>query len=284
MTRSEPSAVTDLCRRIPMMSERQVVIVKEAQAVRGDWLDKLAKYAASPTPTTVLVVAARGEEVKAKKFTEALGAGGGAVFLSKPVYESQIPALVGAYIRDKGLRADPKALEMLREYIGTDLSRMYNETDKLVEILGAGAVVTPEAVERNIGVSKDYNGFELVDAVAVRDMAKMYRIADYFAANPRQNPVQPLAASLFNFFADLLTAYYATDRSDRGLKEELGLRNDFALRRIKNGMNNYNAFQVVDILSEIRRFDIMSKGGGSRQDGHKLLRDLLFRMVTTTGR
>lgn len=280
----EPSAVVDICRRLPMMTDRQMVIVKEVQAVKAEFLEKLVRYVSSPTASTVLVVAARGEDVKCKVFTDALAACDGVVFQSRPVYESQIPPLITNYIRERGMRADNKAVEMLGEFIGTDLSRLYNEIDKLSEILGPGAMVTPEAVERNIGVSKDYNSFELVDAVAARDLPRMYRIADYFAASPRQNPVQPVAATLFNFFADVLQAYYAADRTERGLMGELGVRNSFAVKRVMKGMAAYNAYQVVAILSEIRRFDRMSKGGGSRRDGHTLLKELLFRIVTTTGR
>lgn len=279
-----PSAVVDICRRLPMMTDRQVVILKEVQSVRSDYLEKLVRYVSSPTSTTVLVVAARGEDVKCKAFTDAMAACDGVVFQSKPVYDSQIPALISNYIRERGMQPDNKAVEMLGEYIGTDLSRLYNEIDKLSEILGKGAMVTPEAVERNIGVSKDYNSFELVDAIAVRDLPRIYRIADYFAANPRQNPVQPVSATLFNFFADVLVAYYATDRTERGLMGELGVRNSFAVKRVQKGMAAYNAFQVVSILSEIRAFDRMSKGSGSRRDGHVLLKELLFRIVTTTGR
>lgn len=280
----EPPAVIDICRQLPMMTDRQVVILKEAQAVKKEYLESLTRYAQSPTPTTVLVVAARGDDVKAEKFKNAVDAAGGSVYQSKKLYDNQIPALVGSYIKEKGLRAEPKSLEMLRDFIGTELSRLYNEIDKLAEILGAGATVTPEAIERNIGVSKDYNSYELIDAVAARDIARIYRIVDYFTANPRQNPLPPIAAALFNFFADLLQAYYAADKSDRGLMGELDLKYQFAVNRIRIGMSNYNAFQVVDALSEIRRFDAKSKGVGSRQDGYMLLKDLVFRLVTTTGK
>lgn len=280
----EPARVVDVCRQLPMMTDRQLVIVKEVQAVKGDWVDALTRYAEAPTPSTVLVLAARGGDVKAKNFIKAMTASGGVVFQSKAVYDSQIPALVGAYIRERGLAAEPKSLDMLREFIGTDLSRLYNEIDKLVEILGPGAMITPEAIERNIGVSKDYNSFELLDALATRDLQRIYRIAAYFAANPRQNPLMPVTATIFNFFADLLVAYYMPDKSDHALGAGLGLRNSFAIRRLRNGMASYDAFQVVDILGELRRFDVMSKGVGSRQDGYKLLGDLLFRIVTTTGR
>lgn len=281
---TEPGAIIDLCRQLPMMTDSQLVIVKEAQNVRADYLEKLVRYALSPTPSTVLVIAARGADVKARKLTDAISKSGGIVFQSRPVYESQIPALISAYIKEKGLSADPKAMEMLRDHIGTDLSRLYNEIDKLVSILGTGAMVTPEAVERNIGVSKDYNSYELLDAVAARDLPRIYRIADYFAANPRQNPLPPVTSTLFGFFADMLVAYYTPDKSERSLMEALGMRNSLGLRRLRTGMANYDAFQTVANIHELRRFDGMTKGVGSRQDGYDLLRDVLFRIVTTTGR
>ncbi len=279
----EAASVVDICRQVPMMTDRQVVIVKEAQAVKATWIDKLAKYAQSPTPSTILIVCGRGDTVSGKEFIKAATANG-VVFESQPVKEWQIPALTEQYIKNKGLSVEPKALEMLGEFIGADLSRLYNEIDKLAEILGPRAMVTPEAIERNIGISKEYNNFELVDAIAVKDSAKIFRIANYFEANQKQNPLVLTTPMIFNFFADLLGAYYAPDRSDRGLKEELGLRNDFALRRIKTGMHNYNPFQIIDILGAIRRFDSMSKGGGSRQNPYLLFKELLFRILTTTGK
>ena len=275
------AAVIDMCRQIPMMSERQVVIVKEAQAVKAVWIDKLANYAQSPTQSTILVVSGRGDTVSGKEFIKAVAANG-VIYEAQQVKEWQIPTLTEKYIKSKGLNVDPKALEMLGEFIGSDLSRLYNEIDKLAEILGPRAMVTPEAVERNIGISKEYNNFELVDAIATKDYAKVFRITNYFEANQKQNPLVLTTPMIFNFFADLLGAYYAVDRSDRGIKEELGLRNDFALRRIKQGKANYNAYQIIDILGAIRRFDSMSKGGSSRQNPYLLFKELMFRILTTT--
>ena len=283
-TQTTPEQVIDLCRQLPMMIERQVVIVKEAQAVRGTWVDKLAAYAAKPTATTILAVCGRGDQVKAKAFAKAVKECGGVEFESAQVRENQIPALAEKLIKQKGLSVDPKAMAMLVDFIGADLSRMYNEIDKLAQILGQRAMITPEAVERHIGVSREYNNFELVDAIAVKDVVKVFKIADYFAANPKDNPVQVTSAVLFGLFADLMCAYYAGDRSDRAIKEALGLRYDFALRRIRTAMSNYNPFQIIDIISSIRRFDTMSKGAGSRQAPTDLFRDLLYRILTTTGR
>ncbi len=172
---------------------------------------------------------------------------------------------------------------MLIDYVGTDLSRLYNEIDKLMTALGAGATVTAEAVERNIGMSKDYNNFELVDALAVKDSGKVFRIADYFRSNPKNNPLVVSASTIFSFFADLLAAYYCADKSDNGIMAELKLRWPGQIKRYRAAMQRYNAFQVIEIIAAIRRYDAMSKGVGSRQSDHNLFHDLLFHILTAPG-
>ncbi|MDE6197419.1 MAG: DNA polymerase III subunit delta [Muribaculaceae bacterium] len=281
---TDPLQVMDLCRRIPMMSERQVVILKEAQAIRADKLAKLIPYFASPVSTTVLVVCHRGVQAKGKELMAALKKGGAVVLDSPKIKDYNLPAFIGQYIRQKGLTADQKALEMLRDFIGSDLSRLYNEIDKLADLLPPNAAVTPEVIERNIGVSKEYNTFELVDAFAARDGKKVFRCLAYFRSNPKAVPLVLATASVFNFFADLLAAYYVPGRTDAGITEELKLRNSFALKRIRQGMANYNPFQLVEIISAIRTFDVRSKGVGSRQNEHQLFYDLAYHILTAPGR
>lgn len=282
--RVEPQAVVDMCRQLPMMTDRQVVIVKEAQAVPAAWIDRLAAYAASPAPTTVLAVCGRGDKLKGKEFLKAVPTGGGVVYEAAKVKEWQVPRLLNEYIKSCGLTADVKAVDMLCEFVGADLSRLYNEVDKLAQILGNNARVTPESVERNVGISKDYNNFELIDAVAAKDPVRIFRIIRYFESNPKSNTPVVTVSMLFGFFADLLSAYYAKDRTDAGLHKELNLRNDFALRRLRAGMASYNAFQVIEIIDLLRRFDTMSKGVGSRQDPFRLMHDLMFRIITARGK
>lgn len=283
-TQTEPSAIIDICRRVPMMAQRQVVIVKEAQGARADAINRLAPYIASPVASTVLVVAFRGAQAKGKDLLAAVRKGGGVLFESKKITEYNAPAAIGNYLRSKGLTADPKSLEMLRDFIGTDLTRLHNEIDKLATLLPSGAAVTPEVIERNIGVSREYNSFELVDAVAARDAAKVFRILAYFRSNPKAVPLVMAAASIFNLFADVLTAYYAADRSDSGLMAELNLRNSFALKRIRLAMSRYTAAQTVEIISAIRNFDVQSKGVGSRQSDQMLFHDLMYHILSATGR
>lgn len=280
----QPAQVYDLCHRIPMMSDRQIVILKEAQGFGGDKLNRLHTYVESPVATTVLVICCRGAQAKGKDLMAALRKSGGVIFESKKVTDYNAPAVIGNYIRSKGLSAEQKSLEMLRDFIGTDLSRLFNEIDKLASILPAGATVTPEVVERNIGISREFNSYELVDALAVKNAEKCFRIAAYFRANPKSAPLVMVTASIFNFFADVLTAQYSADRTDNGLMTLLGLRNNFALRRIKSGMANYSPVKVVEIISAIRTFDARSKGVGSRQSDQQLFYDLLYHILTAPGR
>lgn len=278
----EPGAVMDLCMQYPMMAERQIVILKEAQAIPAAKLNQLHRYASAPAGTTILVICCRGAQAKGKELLAAVRAKG-INFESKKLSDYNAPAVIADFIKAKGLKAEPKALDMLRDFVGTDLSRLYNEIDKLTTALGTGATVTADAVERNIGMSKDYNNFELVDALAVKDAQKVFRIAEYFRANPKNNPLVVSAATIFAFFADLMAAYYCADKSDQGLMEELKLRWPGQVKRYRAAMQCYNAFQVIEIISAIRRYDAMSKGVGSRQTDHQLFRDLLYHILTAPG-
>jgi DNA polymerase-3 subunit delta len=279
----ETAEVVDICRRYPMMSDYQVVILKECQSVRADQLDKLAKYVAEPSVSTVLVICSRGAACKGKELMSALKKSNAVIFESKKIPEYQLGGHISNYINARGRNVQPKALEMLKEYIGSNLDRMYNELDKLITILGKGATVTPEAIELHIGVSKEYNVFELVDALAVRDSAKAMRIANYFRANPKAVPTVMITASIFGFFSDLLITYFEKDKSERGLMQALKLKSTFQLKRFNAARQRYNAFQVIEIIRAIRKFDAQSKGIGSRRNEYDLLQELTFRILTAPG-
>lgn len=281
-TQVQPGQVMDICSRYPMMAERQMVILKEAQAVRADQINRLYKYVQNPSPTTVLVIVFRGDKAKGKELMAAAKSKA-VVFESKKPTDWQLPALINGYVKQMGLTADAKSVEMLRDFIGADLSHLFNEIDKLASLLPAGAMITPEIVERNIGISKDFNSFELVDALSVKDAAKVMRIANYFASNPKANPLVMTTSALFNFFSDLLVAYYAKDKTDQGLMSALGLKSAYPLRRVRAGMRSYNAFQVIEAIWALRQFDVRSKGNGSRQNEHALFRELMFHMLTAPG-
>lgn len=276
-------AIESVCRRYPMLGDRQVVILKEAQTKGAEFLTPLAAYAAHPTPTTVLCVSFRGAKAKGAEFIKAVKAGGGVNFEATKVREAQVPTVVSNFIKESGLTVDPKALTMLCDFVGTDLSRLYNEVGKLAATLAQGAMITPEAVERNIGVSKEYNSFELTKAIAVKDAPKVLAIHANYAANPKAHPVQPLVSMIFNLFANALAAIYCQDKSERGLMKELGFSTPWQLKDVSALMRNYNAWQVIEILDRLRDFECEAKGNGSRQDPYDLFFDLLMHILYPLG-
>lgn len=275
--------VTEVCRRYPMMAERQVVILKEAQAMRADIINKLHTYVSSPSPTTVLAICVRGAQAKGKDLLAALRKGGAVMFESKKLTEAKVAPVIAQLIKEKGLNIDEKGKLMLRDFIGTDVARLYNEIDKLGLILPKGAMVTPEVIERNIGISKDYNNYELIDALATRNAAKVYRITDYFRANPKNNPVQVTVATLFNFFSTLIVLLFNRDKSPSEVASLMGLRSQWQLKNYETAARYYNARQVMEIISALRTFDNRSKGIGSRANPYDLLRDLVFHILTARG-
>lgn len=286
---TEPATVMETCQRYPMMSDFQMVILKEAQAVSANYLNALAPYAANPNTTTVLVIAARGfnssgKDIACAELKKKIAASRGVVFESKKLNERMLGSAIVEFIKEKGLNIEPKALAMLQEFVGTDLSRIYNEVDKLTMILGKGAMVTPESIERNIGVSKDYNTFELVAALANKNAEKAFKIVDYFKKNPKNNPVQPIASLLFNYYSNLLIAAYSPDKTDAGLLNQLGFKWPRQLVDIKAGLRCYNAWQMIAAIDAIRRLDTGSKGQCSSFNSYDLLRDTIFTLLTTTGR
>ena len=278
-----PDTVMDACRRYPMMAERQVVILKEAQEMHAAKLNRLHLYASQPSPTTILVICCRGAMAKAKDLIAQIKKNNGVIFHSEKIKEYHIVNHISSYIKTKGLNAEPKALEMLRDYIGTDLSRLYNEIDKLALILGANAMITPESIERNIGISKDYNNFELIDALSQRNAEKAFRIIEYFKLNSKNNPTVLIASTIFGYFSDLLTLYFTKDKSEQNLMSMVGAKSSFQFGKFRIGLKNYNAYQVIEIISAIRDFDSKSKGIGSRQNEYDLLKDLIFHILSAPG-
>lgn len=280
---TEPRKVVEMCKRFPFGVDRQVVIVREAQVGGAKYLNALAEYAARPSATTALCICCRGQKASGADFLKALKAGNGVNFEARKLADTQLASTLSDFIKAKGLTVDPKALDMLCEFVGSDLSRLYNEISKLTVTLGAGARITPEVVERNIGISKEYNAFELCHALATRDELRTLRILRYFCANPKQNPVQPLTSLIFNLFSNLLVAQYAPDKSDHGLCNELGFKWSGQLTDVKAAMRNFGPWEAIEILQAIRWFDGASKGNGSRQDPYDLLFDLATRILHPQG-
>ena len=281
--RIDLAQVPEICHRIPMFSDFQIVILKEAQSVRATDLNILIKYLSNPSPSTILVVAGRGDKLKGDFISAAKKSDHVTIFEPKKIYDNELPGYITNFVREKGLSIDGKALNMLVEYIGSDLSRLYNEIGKLTEILGKGAMLTPEAIEKHVGFSKSYNAFELIDALAAKDAKKAYRIVDYFTRNPKAVPTVMVTAALYGYFSDLLTIYFLKDKSESATMASVGAKNQFAFRRFAVGRRNYNAFQVIEIIRALRAFDRHSKGRDSRRNEYELLRELVYHILTAPG-
>lgn len=273
------SAVVGMAKRFPMMASRQLVVVKEAQQIND--IDLLHYYIAQPLMSTILVINYKNGSLKNKKLLSELEKTG-VVYESKKLYENQLIPFITAYVQEKKLTIDIKAAQMLADFIGNDLVRLTGELDKLQLSMGADAKhISPELVETCVGVSKDFNNFELVNALAARDIYKANQIVNYFESNPKNNPFAVTISVLFAFFANLMICYYASDKSERGIMQELGLRVSFQARNYILAMRNYNAYKCVEIIELLRQYDARSKGIGSTSNISEgaLLRELVYKIM-----
>lgn len=270
--------VLALAKRYPMMADRQVVIVKEAQNLKNE-IDDLSLYLQHPQPSTVLVFCHKNGCLDKRKKTPAdIDRAGGAIYDSKKIPDSKLPDFIMKVVREKGYTIEDRAVNMIVEFVGNDLNRITSELDKLYVNMKEGATrVTPDMVEQYTGISKDYNTFELLAALSVKDVKRAMRIVKYMESNPKTFPMQAVLPLLFKYFADLMMSYYAQPRTPEGVMVMLGRSSTWGLQDYMNGMKNYSAFKVMDIISEIRRFDGMSKGVGATVNMSKgLLSELVF--------
>jgi len=276
--------IISTCRQYPAFAERKVVVVREAQLIpkqpgHKQDLDLLAAYAEQPLATTVLVICHKGGALKSKPFIDQVkNSPQCAVLDSNKVRESGLPALITSYAAQQGCSIDHKAVSMLADHIGTDLARQFSEMDKL-SMLATDHVITPQLIEKNIGISKDFNNFELEQALRDRDAAKAYRIVDYFERNPKNNPAVVSVAMLFSCFSAMLLAATARDRSPQALMAAIGTRSEWRLRQFLDANRNYSVPALVNIIGYLRECDTRSKGIGSRQGQYALLRELVYKIT-----
>lgn len=270
-------------QQFPMMADRRIVLVKEAQALprAKEELDKLADYVLRPNMQSVLVVVFKGDNLNATSaLLKAAAKSDAVVFKSPKLRDYQLETPVKDYAASKKISIDVNALKMIIEFIGADLSKLFGSIDKIIVAEGNPKTITADMVEKNIGISKEFNNFELQSALAYGNYVKAMQIVNYFEANPRTNPVEVTSATIFSFFSRLVMAHFLPDKSDQNLTATFGLKNAFALKDLKAAMKQYSATQSVNSIGAIREFDIHSKGVESFADRYTLLKALIYRLFT----
>jgi DNA polymerase-3 subunit delta len=265
-------------KRYPMMAEHQVVIVKEAQDLSRT-IENLEAYAKNPQPTTVLVVNYKYKKLDKRKALYKTLKKEAVVFESKKLYDNQVPDWIRRVLATKGYTIVPKASQMLVEFLGTDLSKINNELEKLQIVLPVGTQFTAEHIEENIGISKDYNNFELRKAVGEKNVVKAHRIVNYFANNPKDNPMVVTVSLLFNFFSQLLHLHGLSDKSPRSVASSLKV-NPYFVNEYILAARNYPMRKVSTVVSNLREFDVKSKGvGANAVPQGDLLKELLVKIM-----
>jgi DNA polymerase-3 subunit delta len=275
---AEVRSIIDAARRFPMMANYHVVIVREAQELKK--IEELIFYVEKPLKSTILVINYKYSTLdKRTKFYKAL-AGNAEILESKKLYDNQVPDWIVNFLRKDGISIDAEAAVLLTEFLGNDLSKMAHELEKLRLVLPEGTTLINKLhIERNIGISKDYNNFELTKALGQKNVLKANRIADYFGKNPKAAPFTVTIQVLFSFFSKVLTYHFLTDKSKSAVASNLGV-NPYFVSEYEQAAKKYNPSKTVAIISYLREYDMKSKGVGSSSvpDG-ELLRELLFKIL-----
>ena len=272
------SQIVDAAKRYPMMSEYQVLIVKEAQNIKN--IEPLEKYLKAPMSSTILVMCHKNGTIDGRKreYVKAIQQAG-VLFESKKLRERDLPTFIEQYLKARGASIDPKSTQMIADAIGADLNRLTSELSKvLLGLPEQDRRVTPQVVEAQIGVSKDFNAFELRDAIVNRNILKANQIIKYFDENPKAGGLYALLPMLFNYFQNLMLAYYCPQKnSQEALAQWLDMKTPWGVRDYMTGMRNYSGMKVMQIISKIREIDAKSKGlDNPNTPPGELMKELIF--------
>lgn len=276
---TDVATIVNAAKRYPMMSEFQVVVVKEAQAIRN--IENISYYLQNPLRSTILVICHKHGTIDRRKKVAAEIEKNGILFESKKMKDAQLPGFITSYMKRKGIDIEPKATEMVADFVGADLCRLTGELDKLAITLPFGQKrVTPDLIEKNIGISKDYNNFELRNALIEKDILKANKIIKYFEENSKTNPIQMTLSLLFNFYSNLMLAYYAPEKSEHGIASMLGLKTQWQAKDYISAMKKFSGVKTMEIIGEIRYADAKSKGvGNSSITDADILRELVYKIL-----
>lgn len=272
------NAVVDSARRFPVMAERQVVIVKEAKEMKE--LNKLEKYMANPPKSTILVICHKYKKIaKNTKIAKAADKNG-VFFESKKLYDNKVPDWVNSYLATQGYKIKDDATQMIADNLGTDLSKVANELDKLMLNVSSDTLITVDLVQKYIGISKDYNVFELNNAIGQRNILKVQRIVLYFIADIKSHPLPQVISSLFGFFSKLYIYHSAGQVSDNEMATKLGIYSSFFLKDYRIAAKNFNRQKTEQAIALLKEYDLKSKGvNRDATPDTELLRELVFKIL-----
>ena len=271
--------LTSYARRFPMMSNYQVILVKEAQDLNK--IEELEPYILNPMESTLLVLCYKYEKIDRRKTLFKSIEKKGILFESARIYENKIPDWISEYVRKQNYSISPKACYLLSEFLGNDISKIVNEISKLIINIPEKQEITEDYVEKNIGISKDYNIFELQKALGKKDVLKSNQIIAYFASNPRENPLVKVIPLLFSYFSKILIYYHLADKSRNNIASALSI-NPFFVGDYQQAAVNYSSGKVCSIISILREYDLKAKGVDSSStsfpDG-ELMKELIFKIL-----
>lgn len=274
---TEPHNIIANARRFPMMSNHQVIVVREAQNIKK--IEDLESYAKNPLNSTILVINYKYKTIDKRKTFAKLIDQKGVLFEAKKIYDNQLPAWIISYLKTQNYTIAPQAAAMLSEYLGADLSKVANELDKLIISLPAGTQITPDHIEKNIGISKEFNVYELQNALGERNLLKANRIVNYFGANPSSNPMPVIISGLFSYFSKILNYHFLEDKSQNNVASVLQVH-PFFVKTYVAAARNYNIKKLVEIISILREYDMKSKGWGNvSASPADLQREMIYRIL-----
>jgi DNA polymerase-3 subunit delta len=275
---ADAKTLIDTASRYPMMASHQVVILKEAQDMKG--LQDLQRYIEKAVPTTIFVICHKYRKLDARtRLAKALKAHA-VVFESKKLYDNQVADWISDYLKRKKMTIGPNAAHLIGEYLGTDLSKIANELEKLVINLPQGTAVNEKHIQDNIGISKDFNVFELQRALGTRNVVKANQIINYFISNPRKNPLVVVVGALYNYFSKVFILHFMSQSADAEISRALKLRSDYFLKEYKVTARNFNLPRTKKVIHLLKEYDLRSKGVGndSTSEG-ELMKELVWKIL-----
>ncbi|MGB1323029.1 MAG: DNA polymerase III subunit delta [Flavobacteriaceae bacterium] len=271
-------AIVSSAKRFPMLAERQVIVVKEAQNLSRT-IEDLLTYVKNPQQTTTLVICYKYKSIDKRKALYKALSKAHVVFESKKIYDSNIPSWISGELQKMNLKITPKASYLLSEFLGNDLAKISNELSKLQLVMGDNDLITPELIQINIGISKDFNNFELQKAIAQLDQKKAYQIVRYFSQNPNQHPMVLTVATLYSFFSKLMILHTVNDRNPKVLSRAIGV-NPYFLSDYTAAAKNFPMRRISSVFQTLRTIDVKSKGVGANLKPLDLYQELIFRILS----